>query len=97
MSAAWRAEWTKARTVPSSGWLLLLVFGGLVLLAPAVLGTLRVHDCGPDPCSLDTVKLSLAGVRVAQVGAAILGVLVVTSEYATGMIGPTLATTPTTH
>jgi ABC-2 type transport system permease protein len=94
MIAAWRSEWTKARTVPSSVWLLLLVFGGMVLLAPAVLGTLRVHDCGPDPCSLDTVKLSLAGVRVAQVGAAILGVLLVTSEYTTGMIAPTLTAVP---
>lgn len=94
MTAAWRAEWIKARTVPSSLWLLLLVFGGMVLIAPAVVGTLRVRDCGADPCSLDTVKLSLAGVRVAQVGAAVLGVLLVTSEYATGIISVTLTAVP---
>ena len=35
-------------------------------------------------------KLSLAGVRLGQVGAVILGVLAVTGEYATGTITPTL-------
>jgi ABC-2 type transport system permease protein len=94
MTGALRAEWTKARTVPSTGWLLLLVVLAMVGLGFAITGTLRIHDCSEDPCALDTVKLSLAGVRLAQVGAAILGVLLVTGEYATGSITPTLAAVP---
>ncbi len=94
MRGTLRAEWTKARTLPSTGWLLLLVVLAMVGLGLAVTGTLRVHDCAPDPCVLDTAKLSLAGVRLAQVGAATLGVLLVTGEYATGTIIPTLVAVP---
>jgi ABC-2 type transport system permease protein len=94
MTGALRAEWTKARTVPSTSVLLLVVMLAMIVLGLAVTATLRIHDCGEDPCVLDTVKLSLAGVRLAQVGAAILGILVVTGEYATGTITPTLAAVP---
>lgn len=94
MTGALRAEWTKARTVPSTGWLLLVVVLAMAGLGYAVTGTLRVRGCGEDPCALDTVKLSLTGVRIAQVGAAVLGVLLVTGEYATGTIGATLAGVP---
>ena len=94
MTGALRAEWTKARTVPSTGWLLLLVVLAMVGVGFAVTSTLRIHDCGQDPCVLDTTKLSLAGVHLAQVGAGILGVLLATSEYTTGTISPTLAAVP---
>jgi ABC-2 type transport system permease protein len=94
MTGALRAEWTKARTVPSTGWLLLLVVLAMVGLGFAVTSTLRIPDCAQDPCVLDTTKLSLAGVRLAQVGAGILGVLLVSSEYTTGTITPTFAAVP---
>ena len=94
MTGALRAEWTKARTVPSTGWLLLLVVFAMVGLGFAVTATLRIEDRAQDPCVLDTPKLSLAGVHVAQVGAGILGVLLATSEYTTGTISPTLAAVP---
>jgi ABC-2 type transport system permease protein len=94
MTGAVRAEWTKARTVPSTGWLLVLVVVAMVGLGFAVTSTVRIHDCAQDPCVLDTTKLSLAGVRLAQVGAGILGVLLVTSEHTTGTISPTLAAVP---
>jgi ABC-2 type transport system permease protein len=94
VKGALRAEWAKARTIPSTGWLLLLVVVAMIGVGLSVTGTLRVDDCGEHRCALDTVKLSLAGVRLAQVGAAILGVLAVTSEYATGTITPTLAAVP---
>src|SRR5262245_43706968 len=94
MTGSLRAEWTKARTVASTGWLLLLVVLAMVALGLAVTGSLRVNACDVDPCVLDTAKLSLSGVRVAQVGAAVLGILVVTAEYSTGTISPTLAAVP---
>lgn len=94
MTGALRAEWTKARTLPSTGWLLLVVVLAMVGLGLAVTGTLRIRDCAEEPCAFDTIKLSLAGVRLAQAGAAILGVLLVTNEYATGTIMATLAGVP---
>ncbi|WP_421733586.1 hypothetical protein [Cellulomonas sp.] len=94
MTGAVRAEWTKARSLPSTGWLVCVVALGMVALGLAVTGTLRVDECGDDPCVLDTVRLSLAGVQVAQVGAAVLGVLLVTGEYATGTIRPSLVAVP---
>jgi ABC-2 type transport system permease protein len=95
MTGALRGEWTKARTVPSTGWLLVVVVLAMVGLGLAVTGTLRLDECGDDPCApVDTVKLSLAGVRLAQLGAAILGVLLVTGEYTTGTITPSLVAVP---
>jgi ABC-2 type transport system permease protein len=91
---ALRGEWTKARTLPSTAWLLLGVVLALVGVGLAVSGTLRLDDCAQAPCALDTVKLSLTGTRLAQVGAAVLGILLVTGEYATGTITHTLAAVP---
>lgn len=94
MTAALRAEWTKARTLPSTSWLVLGVVLAMVGLGLAVSGSLRVDDCDQGACAIDTVKQSLAGVRLGQVAAAVLGVLLVTGEYATGTITPTLVAVP---
>lgn len=80
------AEWTKARTLPSTAWTLLgtvtvTVFLGWASAAAAL------------PAS-DTVKLSLAGVWLGQVTVIVLAVVTMTAEYATGTIGPTLTAVP---
>ena len=41
--------------------------------------------------SFDPVSVSLAGVQLAQIAVGVLGVLLITSEYATGLIRTTLA------
>ena len=43
---------------------------------------------------LDAARIALSGVYVGQVAAVVLGVLVVSSEYATGTIRTTLAAAP---
>lgn len=90
---ALHAEWTKLRTLPSTGWLMLLAILGTAGLGLAITGSLD-HDHCDSPCTLDTVKLSLAGVRLGQVGIVILAVLAVTAEYSTRTIQPTLTATP---
>ncbi|MET8908806.1 ABC transporter permease [Micromonospora sp. NPDC004551] len=90
---ALRAEWTKLRTLPSTGWLLLLTVAGTVGAAFAVTGSLDHAHCSA-PCAPDLTKLSLAGVRLGQVGIVVLAVLTVTAEHSTRTIQPTLAAVP---
>ena len=55
----------------------------------------RLHATASRRAPLDTTKLSLAGVRLGQVGIlVILAVLAVTAEYSTRTIQPTLAAVP---
>jgi ABC-2 type transport system permease protein len=88
-----RAEWTKLRTLPSTGWLMLLAIAGTVGLGFAITGSLDYTHCDA-PCTLDTTKLALAGVRLGQVGIVALAVLTVTAEYSTRTIQPTLMAVP---
>jgi ABC-2 type transport system permease protein len=90
---ALRAEWTKLRTLPSTGWLLLGAVVGTVTIGFAITASLDYSRCDP-PCVTDTGKLSLAGVRLGQVAVVVLAVMAVTAEYATGTIQPTLAAVP---
>jgi ABC-2 type transport system permease protein len=93
---ALRAEWTKLRTVQSTGWTLIAV----VVMTTAV-GALVSWDLTPpncersDPsCDFDLTKLSLAGVYIGQAAVVVVAVLAVTSEYESGLIRTTLAACP---
>jgi ABC-2 type transport system permease protein len=90
---ALRAEWTKLRTLPSTGWLLLGAVLGTVALGYAITASLDHSHCDT-PCLTDTGKLSLAGIRLGQVAVVILAVMAVTAEYANRTIQPTLAAVP---
>ena len=86
-----RAEWTKLRTVPGTGWLLLGVAAltaGLGVLADAA------TRCPAGVCHLDPAKTSLIGVDLSQAVVAILAVLVISGEYGTGLIRVTLTAMP---
>jgi ABC-2 type transport system permease protein len=65
----------------------------MIGLSLAITGTVRVDEC-EGACLRDTVKLSLSGVRLAQFGVVILGVLSVSGEYATRTITPSLTAVP---
>jgi ABC-2 type transport system permease protein len=90
---ALHAEWTKLRTLPSTGWLILVAVAATAGLGLAVTASLDYTHCGT-PCSLDTTKLSLAGVRLGQVGVVVLAVLTGTAEYSSRTIRPTLTAVP---
>jgi ABC-2 type transport system permease protein len=84
------AEWTKLRTVSSTGWLLLTV---IVL----TVGLSALADVGvkcPASCGEDTTKLSLTGILLGQAAVAVLAVLVMSGEYSSGMIRITLTAVP---
>jgi ABC-2 type transport system permease protein len=85
------AEWTKLRTVASTGWLLL----GVVVLTVAVSTTAdAAATCPVSGCRADPAKISLTGVQVGQAIVAIIAVLAVSNEYSTGMIRVTLTAMP---
>jgi ABC-2 type transport system permease protein len=87
------AEWVKLRTVRSTMWTLLSLFalgvGLTVLICWANAEWLASAEADESPGSFVTW-----GMMFAQIPALVLGVLVVTSEYARGLIGVTVAAVP---
>jgi len=93
MSQVLAAEWTKLRSIRSTYWLLLVgaaVTVGLALLITVGLGSGKVEVTG----TFDPAGISLLGVWFGQITFAVVGVLTMTSEYATGSIRTTLAAVP---
>lgn len=89
-----RSEAHKLRSVRSTYWILLAaaVFNvGLpVAVAVVIPGALSEED----KQSVDAIRLSLAGMHLSQIAIGVLGVLVVTSEYGTGLIRVTFSAVP---
>jgi ABC-2 type transport system permease protein len=85
------AEWTKLRTLPGTGWLLLAAVALTVALSAAAAAAVQ---CPSGRCSYDPAKVSLTGLELGQAVVAVLAVLVISGEYSTGMIRTTLAATP---
>src|SRR4051794_4435942 len=92
-----RSEWVKLSTLRST-W---------ITLAAAVVGTIAVgalaswgaeshwDKISPEErAQFSAITQSLTGVYLAQLAIGVLGVLVITGEYATGMIRATLAASP---
>lgn len=92
MNRAVRAEWTKLRTLPGTGWLLLAAIA--VTVAVSAAATAAVPCTSSAGCHPDVTRLSLAGTDVGQAVVAVAAVLAVTAEYGTGMIRTTLAAVP---
>jgi len=92
MSEALHAEWTKLRTLPGTGWLLLGVVAATVIIGATVSASLSCTSTAA--CHVDVTKLSLTGTYLGQAVVAIVAVLAVSGEYGTGMIRTTLAAMP---
>ncbi len=90
------SEWIKIRTVRSTIW----CFGILILLIVGI-GMLiaTLTEVGDQSFDADTsrslsVLIGTAGVNVAVLIAAVLGALIITGEYSTGMIRSTFTAVP---
>jgi ABC-2 type transport system permease protein len=88
-----RAEWIKFWTVRSTFWSTAMLFvlgAGLTTLVCALAAKdIASGAAGESPGSFVTW-----GMMIAQITAVVLGAMIVTSEYGTGMIRATLAATP---
>jgi hypothetical protein len=91
------SEWTKLRTLRSTVLSLLaaVVFViGFSILVPSVIRAHWPPRDARDVLNFDPVGVSLVGGFFAQLAIGVLGVLLMTGEYATGMIRATLAAVP---
>ena len=92
-----RAEWTKLRSVRSTTWTLIAIVGIAVgfgaLVGVSQMASWDKLDPG-ERLRFDPTFFSLSGLWLAQLAAGVLGVVIVTSEYATGQIRATFGATP---
>ncbi|MDX6452867.1 MAG: type transport system permease protein [Gaiellaceae bacterium] len=91
------SEWTKLRTLRSTRYSLLAAVAmtiGFALL-PALVSASRWSSRSlAERASFNPLETSLIGVTIAQLAIGVLGVLVISGEYSTGMIRSTLAAVP---
>jgi ABC-2 type transport system permease protein len=85
------AEWTKLRTLPGTIWLVSAIAALTYAVSAAATAAVTCPTAG---CGQDPAKVSLTGVDLGQAVAAILGVLIISSEYSTSMIRLTFAAMP---
>ena len=88
-----RAEWIKFWTVRSTQWSIVALFvlgaGLTTLVCAAAAGELAAETADEAAAAFVTW-----GMMIAQIAAIVLGAMIVTSEYGTGMIRATLSATP---
>ena len=89
-----RSEFLKLRTVRSTFWTLTVAVVSNVGLGAVTAGVLAGRLSASERVTADGVRLALAGIHLSQVAFGVLGVLVITSEYGTGMIRATLSAVP---
>ncbi|WP_030439241.1 ABC transporter permease [Actinoplanes subtropicus] len=92
------SEWIKLRSLRSVVWTsatvvaLMAGLGALFSLGKA--HELAVSGTAADRAAFDPTAASLSGILLVQIAVGVLGVLVVTSEFASGSIRPSLAAVP---
>jgi ABC-type transport system involved in multi-copper enzyme maturation permease subunit len=96
-----RAEWTKIRSVRSTVWTLVIFVVVCVGLTALIAWLTESHWYGPRAASRDINVISDpvgfilgTGVGLGQLAICVLGVLVITSEYSTGVIRASLLAVP---
>jgi ABC-2 type transport system permease protein len=92
-----RSEWTKLRSVRSTYWSLfvtLLLIIGIGILVCVIFNARWPHINPHERADFHPLRANLAGVNFAQLAIGVLGVLVITAEYSTGMIRATFSAAP---
>jgi ABC-2 type transport system permease protein len=97
LPGALRSEFTKLRSVRSTYWTiaaLFIVSVGIAAIAAAAI-TSNIHGNPQNKAAMDATQASLGGFfELGQLVVAVLGALVITSEYSTGMIRTSLTAMP---
>ncbi|MGH9055387.1 MAG: ABC transporter permease, partial [Acidimicrobiales bacterium] len=91
-----RSEWTKLRTLRSTYWCL-IVAAVLGIGVGALISALSASHYATDPSvhlGWNPTDRSLRSLLIAQLAFAVLGVIIVSGEYSTGMIRTSLAAVP---
>ncbi|UTI66264.1 ABC transporter permease subunit [Paraconexibacter antarcticus] len=92
-----RAEWTKLWSLRSTRWSLLFAVVAMVALGIGISavqmsrwGSMSAHD----RAVYDSIDTGVGGYHLAQLAIGVLGVLVISGEYSTGMIRSSLMAVP---
>jgi ABC-2 type transport system permease protein len=97
LAGALRSEFTKLRSVRSTYWTIIALFVvsvGFAAIAGAAI-TSNLHGNPANKAAMDATQASLGGFfELGQLVVAVLGALVITSEYSTGMIRTSLTAMP---
>lgn len=91
------SEWTKFVSLRSTRWSLgvgVFLTMAFPILFAAVTASHWARMSAADRADRHPLDIALAGVNVAQLAIAVLGVLVITGEYSTGMIRATFIAVP---
>lgn len=91
------SEWTKLHSLRSTRWSLLVATVltiGLPVLFSFVVSSRWSHMSPHERADRQPLDIALAGVNVSQLAIAVLGVLVITGEYSTGMIRASFTAVP---
>ncbi len=91
------SEWTKFRSLRSTVWTLLIavvLMIGLGALVSAVSASHYATASATDRATFSAVGTSLSGTLFAQLAVGVLGVLLISGEYGTGMIRASLTVVP---
>jgi ABC-2 type transport system permease protein len=92
-----RSELVKMRTLRSTWLTLLAAVVGLAGLGLVISAVTNAHfsQMAPDEiATFDPIGRSLGGVNIAQLAVGVLGVLLISGEYGTGMVRSTFAAVP---
>jgi ABC-2 type transport system permease protein len=92
-----RSEWTKLWSLRSTRWSLLAAVvaqGALGAVAAAFQMNRWLHLSAEERAHFNAIDTGVSGYHLAQLAIAILGVLVISGEYSTGMIRSSLMAVP---
>jgi ABC-type transport system involved in multi-copper enzyme maturation permease subunit len=92
-----RSEWTKLRSLRSTRWSLFVATVltiGFPILASAVISAHWGQRSPSDRAHFHPLDVSLIGSQIAQLAIGVLGVLVISGEYSTGMIRASFTAVP---
>ncbi|MFI8433081.1 ABC transporter permease subunit [Streptomyces sp. NPDC079020] len=95
--AVLNAEWTKIRTVSSTTWTLICAFGVTVAMGAALCAVMNAQFdnlSDVERATFDPTFVSFSGMILGQLAMVVFGVLVVGTEYSSGMIRTSLAAVP---
>jgi ABC-2 type transport system permease protein len=91
------SEWTKLRSVRSTRWSLLVATVltiGFPILASAIISSHWGQRSPGERAHFNPLDPALIGSQIAQLAIAVLGVLVISGEYSTGMIRASFTAVP---
>jgi ABC-2 type transport system permease protein len=89
-----RSEWTKLRALRSTWYCALIAVVLIVGVGAAIVASAKPNQVSSALPAAAAVSVSLYGILLAQLVIGMLGVLVFSGEYATGMIRASLAVVP---